>query len=181
MQWFFTCDDCGHNNEVSEQLVSKRIRGGEFRCRNCSGGYIDDRCWRCPDCGRYHGFSQGQSTTVSCSCGFKNKSDSGGCFITTATCLALGKGDKCEELETFRHFRDTYVNQHHFELIKKYYEIAPLIVDSINTLENADELYRQVWIENLLPILKKIKNKNQNEAMVGYEQMVDELEKTYLN
>lgn len=76
MQWYFNCDNCGYNNEVSEQRISKRVRAGEFRCRNCGGRHIDSRCWKCPNCGNYHEFRQAQSTRVNCGCGFKNKSNS---------------------------------------------------------------------------------------------------------
>lgn len=61
------------------------------------------------------------------------------CFITTAVCDSFGKADDCYELTAFRNFRDKWlVNQADGKnLIAEYYNIAPKIVEKINSLSNS--------------------------------------------
>lgn len=70
-----------------------------------------------------------------------------GCFITTATCLASGKGDDCAELTAFRRYRDeVLLNSKEGDLlVKVYYKIAPKIVDMIANDENYEEIYQYLY------------------------------------
>jgi hypothetical protein len=63
------------------------------------------------------------------------------CFLTTATCRALGKGDDCEELLAFKAFRDEWLilQEDGESLIKQYYQIAPDIVENIERMPNAED------------------------------------------
>ena len=62
----------------------------------------------------------------------------GGCFITTATCSALNKGDNCCELDTFQSFRDNWLLKQNSgeNLVQEYYQIAPKIVRKIDMFPN---------------------------------------------
>ena len=72
-----------------------------------------------------------------------NGGGGGGCYITTATCEQYGKADDCYELTQFRKFRDTWlINQPDGkELIKKYYDTAPFVVELINKQKNSKDIY----------------------------------------
>ena len=104
-------------------------------------------------------------------------SSKGGCFITTAACLNLGGTDDCYELTTFRFFRDNWlVNQPDGKsLIAEYYSIAPKIVDKIDSLRNAQEIYRQIWDDYLKPCLSLIEQAKYSECKLKYIDMVNYL------
>lgn len=100
-----------------------------------------------------------------------------GCFITTATCLALNKDDNCDELNTLRRFRDRnrVRNQVMDDLVKEYYRIAPGIVSRINEQENAQEVYKKLWEEYISKTYQAIKNNDDLRATVFYVEMVQQL------
>ena len=102
-----------------------------------------------------------------------------GCFITTAVCDNFGKSDDCYELTMFRSFRDNWLaNQPDGEsLINEYYRIAPKIVNKINQLRNAKEIYQQIWNEYLQPCLSFIETGNYPECKSKYVEMVNKLTK----
>ena len=68
------------------------------------------------------------------------------CFLTTACMRYFNKNfkDDCYELAMLRWFRDNFVSE---EDIKHYYEIAPIIVKSINENENSDIIYNYIYNE----------------------------------
>jgi len=108
-----------------------------------------------------------------------SEEDSGPCFITTAVCLSLGKGDNCYELNTFRSFRDNWlINQPNGkELIEEYYKIAPKIVKAINNLNNSQQIYLFIWKHYLKNCLQLIENQKYEEAKNIYIKMVNFLKK----
>lgn len=104
-----------------------------------------------------------------------------GCFITTAVCTSLNKGDDCYELTMFRRFRDNWlINKDDGNyLIEEYYKIAPTIVAHINTLESSSIIYRQIWEVYLKPCLRYLE-KNENESCKElYVNMVNTLKNRY--
>lgn len=110
--------------------------------------------------------------------GFERK---GLCFITSASCDALGKRDDCYELTTFRDFRDTYMMQteERKNLVEEYYRIAPAIVMFINTLQESRKEYDKLWQEYLLPCLKDIENNRLEDCEIKYTQMLKNLRVKY--
>lgn len=76
-----------------------------------------------------------------------SSSSSGSCFITTATCISLGKGDDCKELTDFRSFRDKWLiyQPDGKQLIEEYYVNAPKIVENIDRTSNSSEIYKKIW------------------------------------
>lgn len=100
-----------------------------------------------------------------------------GCFITTAVCLSLGKGDNCYELNMFRKFRDNWLKEKNNgeNLIKEYYSIAPVIVDTIDSLAEKEKIYKNIWKKYLSRCLLLIENENFEEATELYVEMVEQL------
>ena len=105
-----------------------------------------------------------------------------GCFITTATCLTLGKEDNCYELNAFRQFRDYWLLQQNDgqALIDEYYQLAPQIVTKINQETNYQEIYTELWQTYLLPCLKMLESKDFISCKQKYMDMVHNLQKKYL-
>lgn len=103
------------------------------------------------------------------------------CYITTAVCETLGKGDDCYELTLLRHYRDHFLlsQADGEEVISEYYNIAPTIVKRINKLSNAKEVYRSVWDDYLNPCVKLIEENKNMECKEVYYKMVRDLQKEY--
>ena len=110
--------------------------------------------------------------------GFNRK---GLCFITTAVCLNLGKKDDCYELMAFREFRDTYMQEtpDRKTLIEEYYQIAPVVVTSIDMRPNAVGIYQEIWENYLQPCLKALEDNRQRDCLDQYSKMVKELRHRY--
>ena len=102
---------------------------------------------------------------------------SGGCFITTATCQTLGKSDNCFELNTFRNYRDNWlINQEGGEqLIEKYYKVAPIIVQNIQSKLNHNLIFKNIWDDYLIQCLKFINDGEYEKAKKIYISMVESL------
>jgi len=103
------------------------------------------------------------------------KGGSGGCYITTATCLTLGKDDYCQELMEFRKYRDTWLTENYPELIKEYYIVAPTIVDNIDKQGNRLLLYNEIWSNYLAECFQLIKASEFEKAKELYVFMVKKL------
>lgn len=104
-----------------------------------------------------------------------------GCFITTAVCGTFNKPDDCYELTSFRNFRDNWlVNQPDgASLVQEYYRIAPGIVERINALADAKNIYMSIWQEYLKPCLTCIEDGNMQKCKEIYVDMVRNLQKKF--
>jgi hypothetical protein len=150
--------------------ADKKITDGyRYFCPVCQCNY----CWSCSK-----GYCPKDHTRLQ---RFKIY-ESGGCFITTAVMLTLGKPDDCEELSAFRSFRDNWLMKqaNGNQLINEYYEIAPSIVAKIDSQVNAGEIYLRIWTKSLRVCFELIREGNNSEAYAQYEKMMKELRKTYL-
>lgn len=70
-------------------------------------------------------------------------SGSGGCYLTSA-CMKYFQekfDDNCYELTVLRWFRDNFVSK---EDIEHYYEVAPIIVETINKEEKSGIIYDNI-------------------------------------
>ena len=103
------------------------------------------------------------------------------CYITTAVCETLKKGDDCYELNLLRDYRDTYLASlpQGEELIRRYYDIAPTIVKHINCRDDAEEIYRSIWDTYLSPCIHMIESSRLESCRERYEEMVLKLQDTY--
>lgn len=108
-------------------------------------------------------------------------SDDDSCFITTAVCRALQKGDDCEELMAMRHFRDDARAADPLlqEMIGEYYRVAPAIIQRIQASGQADEVYEQLWTDDLCPVLRHLHRREYHQAALGYIAMVERLSHQY--
>lgn len=111
--------------------------------------------------------------------GFKTRP----CYITTAVCQSQGKEDSCYELRLLRSYRDMYLaNTPGGEgLISQYYEMAPAIVMSIDTLPDKADIYHSIYQKLLLPCIHLIEESKMPEAMEAYKAMAEELYKKYVS
>ena len=107
----------------------------------------------------------------------------GGCYITTAVCRKDNKEDDCYELNMFRDFRDNWLmyQKDGNALIERYYKIAPQIVKNIDLKNDSSLIYDEINNKYLKNCLKMIENKEYEECKKLYIEMVESLEKKYLN
>ncbi len=112
---------------------------------------------------------------------YREESDDGFCFITTATCTSLHKGDNCEELMAMRAFRDRMKEQDVGvkKLIEEYYRIAPEIVRRIDADKDAAEEYRSLWSNCIEKTYGLIRERRYGEATLAYIDMVEGLSRKY--
>jgi len=155
-----TCPSCGGSGYNAQRGVMPGSQKNAPLCPQCNGSgwiYKDD-------------------TTT-------KDGRSGGCFVTTATLKSIGKKDDCEELNSFRNFRDNWLLQQidGKKLISEYYDIAPEIVKSINSLQQKEIIYNKIWLDELKPCLDLIKNKQFCEAKEHYKIAMLKLKREFLN
>ena len=102
------------------------------------------------------------------------------CFLTTA-CMKHFKelfDDNCYELRVLRWFRDNYVYK---EDIIHYYQIAPLIVEAINSDERNDIIYDYIYDNVVNTCVKAIENGNFDFAYDRYKSSILNLENVFVN
>ncbi len=104
-----------------------------------------------------------------------------GCFITTAVCKNDGKPDNCNELETLRHFRDTYMKEKHPEDVELYYQIAPVICNRIDSFSDHSTIYNKIKEKWILPCLSFISKNEDEKAYDHYKEMVKVLKNKYID
>lgn len=82
----------------------------------------------------------------------------------------------------FRNFRDNWLSKQTDgkQLIEEYYAIAPKIVEKINNLVNAKEIYQSIWDNYLKDCLYYLEQKNTKSCKEIYMDMVNNLKKMYL-
>lgn len=102
-----------------------------------------------------------------------------GCYLTTACMQHYMEefDDNCYYLEMLRWFRDKFVS---IKDQQKYYEIAPKIVEEINALENANEIYNDIYYNVIQLCVRLIEDENFNDAYNVYKNSVMKLEKQYI-
>ena len=105
------------------------------------------------------------------------------CFITTAVCDSFGKADDCYELTAFRKFRDKWLVKQSDgkSLVDEYYNIAPKIVEKINSLSDSAEIYKNIWRDYLSACLKFIESGDNQQCKKVYVRMVTTLKEKFLS
>lgn len=84
--------------------------------------------------------------------------------------------DNCYELTVLRWFRDNFVKE---EDIKHYYEVAPLIVETINKEEKADIVYDYIYDNIVDYCVSEIEQGNYDKAYSRYKNSVLTLEEQF--
>lgn len=100
------------------------------------------------------------------------------CYLTTA-CMRYFQNqfdDNCYELSVLRWFRDNFVSK---EDIKHYYEVAPIIVESINKEEKSDIIYDYIYDNIVDYCVEQIEKGNYDQAYSRYKNSVLTLEEQF--
>ena len=100
------------------------------------------------------------------------------CFLTTA-CMKYFQekfDDNCYELTVLRWFRDNFVSK---EDIKHYYEVAPVIVETINKEEKSGVIYDYIYDIIVDYCIEQIEQGNYDKAYSRYKNSVLILEEQF--
>ena len=115
-------------------------------------------CWgsRYEDCPHYKKHRENQS---------------GSCYLTSACVNVKGLPDDCEELACLRRFRDTYLmnTENGEDDIKRYYDIAPKIVQKISERTDSHEWWNKIYEELILPCVEFIHSSENEKAYELYK------------
>ena len=116
----------------------------------------------------------GSGTIVDTTDGDKETTDTQ-CYLTTACMRHMDKSfdDNCEELKVLRWFRDNFVSK---EDINHYYEIAPIIVDEINHINDNNKIYNYIYENVITSCVEAIKNGDYTFAYDRYKTSILTLE-----
>ena len=97
---------------------------------------------------------------------------SGGCFLTTAACDYKGLPDDCYELQTMRRVRDEILlpTEYGKVIVKKYYEIAPGIVENIEKHPDREHILDYIFHE-ITAIVSYIEEDRLIEAVARYVEL----------
>ena len=102
----------------------------------------------------------------------------GGCYLTSA-CMKYSQekfDDNCYELTVLRWFRDNFVSK---EDIEHYYEVAPIIVETINKEEKSDIIYNYIYDNVVDYCVEQIEKGNYDAAYNRYKSSVLTLENNF--
>lgn len=111
----------------------------------------------------------------------KRKPETLMCFLTTACVQYYGLPDNGYELNTLRHYRDTYLasSTSGKKLIKNYYAISPQIVSKIEGDKNKKPVYAYIYSQ-VKSSCEAIELKKFERARKLYTRMVKTLQEKYL-
>lgn len=150
------------------------------KCNGCKYANPNDRSgykWYCS----YYRTYEDPDIIHECKA-FVSQDSSEGCFLTEACCNYRGLSDNCKELTILRDFRDNTLSQSEMgtKLIAHYYKIAPDIVEQINSSENRNKLYSEIF-DSIKEIVYCIKEKDNLHAVIGYVLMVLDIQEQLLH
>jgi hypothetical protein len=100
------------------------------------------------------------------------------CYLTSA-CMEYFQDrfdDNCYELTVLRWFRDNFVSK---EDIEHYYEVAPIIVETINKEEKSDMVYDYIYDNIVDYCVREIEQGNYEAAYIRYKNSVLALEEQF--
>ena len=115
--------------------------------------------------------------------GNSSGSNEGGCYLTTACVVSKGLPDDCDELQTLRIFRDSYLISldNGKEQVEEYYHMAPSVVSAINKGKNSSEIWSLVYDELVAPCVQMIKSGQNDSAYNHYRTYSMKLYAKYCN
>ena len=108
----------------------------------------------------------------------KSSTTNTSCYLTSA-CMKHFQDkfdDNCYELTVLRWFRDNFVSN---EDINHYYEIAPIIVESINSEEKSDIVYNYIYDNVVDYCILQIEQGNYDKAYNRYKNSILLLEEQF--
>lgn len=150
-----------------------------FDCDHCDEYEVKDgKVW----CKYYHAYYD-PNDAYSCNRFEMGSSGSSGCYLTTACVDVMGLSDDCTELQSMRLLRDEYIMREVEDgkkIIDDYYLTAPVIVSEINKQSDSEEIWKNIYQEEIKPCVDLIKHQKYEQALSKYQEMTQRLSKQYI-
>ena len=110
--------------------------------------------------------------------GTQDKSSGSGCYLTTACMKYFQENfdDNCYELTVLRWFRDNFVSKEDKE---HYYEIAPIIVETINKEKQSSIIYDYIYDNIVDYCVEQIEQGHYDKVYSRYKNSVLTLEEQF--
>lgn len=101
-----------------------------------------------------------------------------GCYLTTACIKHFQESfdDNYEELTILRWFRDNFVPK---EDIEHYYQVAPIIIEAIDSDPNSEIAYNYIYENVICVCVEAIKNGDYDSAYSRYKNSILTFEETF--
>lgn len=154
---------------MSEECAFYKYDGGYYCIKakkNIDSDIVHRYCW---------GYHYGDCPI------YKEEDNTSSCYITTACVVHKHLADDCAIMMNLRAFRDGYMNEHHQKDIQEYYDIAPVIVNCINTQKNSGDIWDSVYDEMIKPCNDYIIEKEFSKAYRLYKEKTLEFKERYMN
>ncbi len=171
-----TCSECTYMDFCKENN-----HDGKFWCEKRLEYYPANNA----ECNRFcKAYSRDDSTARSYKEYSESKQSSGGCYLTTATCDILGLEDKNLYLQTFRKFRQDYLqkNPKGLPILNEYDTVGPIIAHKLMNDENRKAVALHMLKDYIHPIATNLITKfdgNYDFAITQYANMTKELIQRY--
>lgn len=107
--------------------------------------------------------------------GGSGDSEDEGCFITTAVCKYLGKPDDCDELQTLRAYRDSWMRENQPADVVEYYKEAPALVAKLEAKGSSSVFFKYLYDVYILQALIHIEDGKPELAHSTYKEMYEEV------
>lgn len=100
-----------------------------------------------------------------------NEKSSASCYLTSACMKRFPESfnDNCEELTILRWFRDNFVSK---KDVDHYYQLAPIIVESIDRNSNSEIVYKYIYENVVMPCVVAIKKGDYDFAYNKYKNSI---------
>ena len=92
-------------------------------------------------------------------------------------CIYCDSRSNCYYLDILRWFRDNFVSK---EDKKEYYEVAPKVVETLDSLDNANEVYNQIYTKVIQVCVRLIEYGRYDEAYEIYKDNVLDLQNKFV-
>ena len=123
------------NATTTAQAISNSSQSKLFSFLESGISKLDSRAGQALDLGYQTALNAQQTNLLLAETNVQNtkEANSGWCFITTAICELDGLPDDCETLQTFRKFRDEFMQPDSIrsKLVEEYYRDAPAICEAL--------------------------------------------------
>lgn len=134
-----------------------------------------------PECGRFCKAYSRDYGTIKNALEYSSSHSSSGCYITTMLCTILMISDQDLHLNEMRGFRDNFLqkDEKYKKLLVEYDIIGPKIANALSKDPLKKKIAIKLFYKYIVPIIKNIKSKNNEEAINLYISMTEFLKKLY--
>ena len=134
------------------------------------------------ECSRFcRAYSRSSNASKSYEDFSNNNSGSPGCYLTTMLCEILKLSDNNPFLNTIRNFRNDVLqkDEKYKQILVEYDLVGPMIANNLNNDPLRYQIAANMFFKYIKPITKLIKENKNQEAIISYTEMTNNLKSFY--